>query len=51
MHRASETIGNLAAALAKAQLELANPLEDPDRHDPISVSAGGRSDVSLCLSI
>ena len=35
MQRSSETIAAIAAALAKAQIELVNPEKSLDRHHPI----------------
>ena len=39
MHHSSETIGTIAAALAKAQAELTNPEKVADRHHPLAVPA------------
>ena len=43
MHRSSETIGALAAALAKAQGELTNPEKFPDGDHPLAVVNGARN--------
>src|SRR3954447_7338245 len=61
MHRASETIGNIAAALAKAQLELANPPKtltatisspfprEPDRTFRYASLSSGLEIIRRCL--
>ena len=36
MQRSSESIGTIAAALAKAQIELTNPEKSLDRHDQLT---------------
>ena len=50
MHRSSESIGTIAAALAKAQLELTNPEKSLvgtiPGHDP-----EGRSELPLCAAV
>lgn len=40
MQRSSETIGAIAGALAKAQIELANPREFADRDHPLALPKG-----------
>ena len=50
MHRSSETIGAIAAALAKAQGELDQPGKVADRDHPLAVPARGRPDLPLCLA-
>jgi len=47
VQRASDTIGNLAAALAKAQLEFVNPGEVLGRHHPSGRGQRGRADLPL----
>ena len=49
MHRSSETIGTIAAALAKAQGELTNPEKSLISHHPLAVSAGRRIGPSAML--
>ena len=51
MQRSSETIGAIASALAKAQIELNNPEKVADRDHPVAVPAGSRPNLSLCLAI
>ena len=48
MQRSSETIGAIAAALAKAQAELTNPEKALDRHHPRLEPAREGSDLPLC---
>ena len=50
MHQSSKSIGTIAAALARAQSELANPEKVADRDHPVSVSKGERPDVPLCIA-
>ena len=50
MHRSSETIGAIAAALAKAQGETQQPGKVADGHHPLAVPAGRRPDLPLCLA-
>ena len=50
MHRASETIGALAAALAKAQGELTNPEKSLSATIRAPFSRRGGEDLSLCLA-
>ena len=50
MQRSSETIGAIAGALAKAQIELTNPEKVADRDHPLAVPAGRRPDLSLRLA-
>ena len=50
MHRSSETIGAIAAALAKAQGELTNPEKIADCHHPLAFPQGRRSDLPLRLA-
>ena len=50
MQRCSETIGAIARALAKAQIELANPEKVADRDHPVSVPTRGRPQLPLCLT-
>jgi hypothetical protein len=40
MQRSSTNIGTLAAALAKAQSEIANPEKVPDSKDRVALPAG-----------
>ena len=51
MHRSSESIGTIAAALAKAQVELTNPEKSLCRNDPVRLPAGERSDLPLCPAL
>ena len=48
MQRCSETIGAIAAALAKAQAELTNPEKSLTATIPAPLPARGGPDVSLC---
>ena len=50
MQRSSESIGTIAAALAKAQLEIANPEKVADRDHPLAVPARRRPQLPLCLA-
>ena len=50
MHRSSETIGAIAAALAKAQGELTNPEKSLTATIRSPFSHGGRPDLPLCLA-
>jgi hypothetical protein len=43
MHRCSDSIGAIAAALAKAQGELTNPEKSLGRHHPLALPQGSRS--------
>ena len=47
MHRSSESIGTIAAALAKAQGELTNPEKSLICHHPFAVPTGARPDLPL----
>ena len=49
MHRSSESIGAIAAALAKAQGELTNPEKVAHGHHPLPDPPRGREDLPLCL--
>jgi hypothetical protein len=51
MHRSSDTIATIAAALAKAQVELTNPEKSLVATDPVPVSARGGPHVPLCSPI
>ena len=46
MQRTSESIGTLAAALAKAQIELVNP----DKSMLAAIEASGRAEVNQIVS-
>ena len=48
MQRSSDTIGALAAALAKAQAELTNPVKSLTATIPGPFPARDRQDISLC---
>ena len=50
MHRSSESIGAIAAALAKAQAELTNPEKSLSATHPVAVPQGGRPDLPLRLT-
>ena len=50
MHRSSESIGAIAAALAKAQGELANPEKSLQATIRSPFPREGRPVVSLCLT-
>ena len=47
MQQSSNAIGNLAAALAKAQVELVNPEKSMVATMPADGKGGGRADLSL----
>ena len=47
MQRSSETIGAIAGALAKAQIELVNPQKVVDRNHPLPVPARRRPQLPL----
>jgi hypothetical protein len=49
MHRSSDTIATIAAALAKAQVELTNP--ENRCHHPIPLSARGGPHLPLCPAV
>ena len=51
MQRSSPSIGNLAAALAKAQAELVNPEKSLSATIRSEGTGGGRADVSLCAAV
>ena len=51
MHRSSELVAALAAALAKAQAELVNPGEVADRRHSQRAGRGGRTDLPLCAAL
>ena len=51
MQRSSESIGSLAAALAKAQGELTNPEKSLVGDHPVRRSGRSRTDVSLCPAV
>jgi len=51
MQRSSETIGAIAAALAKAQGELANPEKSLVWNHPVPEPIRKRSDLPLCGAI
>ena len=51
MQRSSETIGAIAGALAKAQIELAKPGEVADRDHPLALPARSRPQLPLRLLI
>ena len=50
MQRCSETIGAIAGALAKAQVEIANPEESLTATIESSVPTRGRPQLPLCLT-
>ena len=50
MHRSSDTIATIAAALAKAQVELTNP-EKSLTHHPLPLPARGGSHLPLCPAV
>ena len=51
MQRSSPSIGNLAAALAKAQPELINPEKSSVGDDPVRRCRWGRADLPLCAAL
>ena len=51
MQRSSNKVGTLAAALAKAQAEIANPEKSLTATIEIPVSARGPADLSLRLPV
>ena len=51
MQRTSESIGTLAAALAKAQIELVNPDKSMLAAIEASGRAEGQSDLPICTAI
>ena len=51
MQRSSESIGAIAAALAKAQAEITNPEKSLTATIRSPVPARGRPDVSLCAAL
>ena len=51
MQRSSETIGAIAAALAKAQGELTNPEKSLTATIRSPFPAGRRPDLPLCLAL
>jgi hypothetical protein len=51
MQRSSDSIGTLAAALAKAQSEIANPEKSLTATIVSPFSAGRESDLSLCTAL
>jgi hypothetical protein len=51
MQRCSESVGALAAALAKAQAEIANPEKNPNRNHRLALPALRQPDVSLCALV
>ena len=50
MHRSSESIGAIAAALAKAQGELSNPEKSLIADHPLAVPARRGPDFPLCIA-
>ena len=50
MHRSSDTIATIAAALAKAQLELTNP-EKSLVASPVPLPPGGGPHLPLCPAV
>ena len=50
MQRSSETIGAIAGALAKAQIELDQPREVADRNHPLALPARRRPELPLCVA-
>ena len=51
MQRSSDSIGTLAAALAKAQVELVNPEKSLVATIRVDRRGGGGTDISLCATI
>ena len=51
MQRTSETIASLAAALAKAQIELANPEKSLIGAIEPAAGEGSRAPVPLCVAL
>ena len=51
MQRSSETIGAIAGALAKAQIELANPEKSLTADHPVALPEGSQPNLSLRLAI
>ena len=51
MQRSSPSIAALATALAKAQIELANPEKSLDRHDRTARRGGRYTALPLCAAV
>ena len=51
MQQSSSSIGNLAAALAKAQVELVNPEKSMVATIPVDGKGGGQGDLSLRTAV
>ena len=51
MHRSSQSIGNLAAALAKAQIELVNPEKSLTATIKSAGAGAWGADLQLCLAV
>ena len=51
MQRSSESIGTIAAALAKAQAQLVNPEKSLVGDHSVGWTTGGRTNLSLCAAV